>query len=693
MHIKGFSHALASPLQQIIGGMIGLLWGLAPGTLLGQSDSQTVLDSLHAQLQQATDTEQQVSLLIGMGNEWLGSREMDSSLVYFERAFALSEQTGFWDGMARSKASIANAYSRLRDYETSVQHFESIQPYFENVSDPELVSKILYNHCRQLMYSNQYVEAIQVGNQGVEYAVEHERFMQAGKIRNVQGNVCNYQADYKNAITYYQQAVNHFEQAEFWEGYGGVMMNIGILYNRMYETEKGIESYQKALQIFQQEQLTPRMIQCLNAIAVSYRDAGNHELALDYFDQAIEVALEADPLNSLANIYSNLGELYLAQKNFEKAESVLTASLELANEHKKRTTIIDSHLRLGALYVQTGKLTLAEKHLKAAFELNQEVEDLSVEGEIRMQFSELYKNRGQIAQAFEEYKLAMEIEDSLFRSEKALEISGLMLEYEVERKEKEIVLLEKDNKLKALEISQQRKNFFIGIWVALLFLGAATFFFFQQKKLRATKGRLEVSLTEKETLLKEIHHRVKNNLQLIMSLLNLQADEDQEQTIEDFLYKGQNRVKSMALIHEQLYRSDNIAAINMREYLEQLVASIFEAYDTDDIHYQIRADEVQLDIDKAIPLGLIVNELVNNSLKHAFNKNGTGSLAVNLHQKREEMEVVVQDDGSGFQSTQQQESMGLQLVRVLVQQLKGTFDLQEHPGTTARILFPIPLST
>ena len=221
------------------------------------------------------------------------------------------------------------------------------------------------------------------------------------------------------------------------------------------------------------------------------------------------------------------------------------------------------------------------------------------------------------------------------------------------------------------------------------------FLIWQRNRLRKTQQQLSHSLEEKETLLKEIHHRVKNNLQLITSLLNLQADGESEQTVEEFLYKGRTRVKSMALIHEHLYRSNNLANIDMQSYVQELVDSIFDSFGAVDsnITYQLEAQPTELDIDKAIPLGLIINELVSNSLKHAFENQPQGQIQIKLKNQANQVDIRIQDNGKGFLSTENPNSLGLQLVRILVRQLKGSFHLHADQGTQADISFSLsPIS-
>ncbi|MEL6277041.1 MAG: sensor histidine kinase, partial [Bacteroidota bacterium] len=275
-------------------------------------------------------------------------------------------------------------------------------------------------------------------------------------------------------------------------------------------------------------------------------------------------------------------------------------------------------------------------------------------------------------------------------------LATLKTEYEVAEKDQEIALLAKDAELQELRVQRQQSNFrwlLFGLGGVLLVAGLL---FYQTRKLNAANGalassqnKLQKSLTEKETLLKEIHHRVKNNLQLVTSLLNLQATEAPEQTLEEFLYQGQNRVKSMALIHEQLYQSEELTDINMASYTSKLVAAIGHAFGmTDHIDFRVNVAPVRLDIDQAIPLGLILNELITNSLKYAFEDQEGGALSVDLKNEGEQIELLVSDNGKGMDPNLQVEGSGLRLVNLLAKQLKGSYQLLLGEGTVVKIAFP-----
>lgn len=203
---------------------------------------------------------------------------------------------------------------------------------------------------------------------------------------------------------------------------------------------------------------------------------------------------------------------------------------------------------------------------------------------------------------------------------------------------------------------------------------------------------LKDSLDEKEILVKEIHHRVKNNLMIISSLLNLQSHYITDEKALNIFKESQNRAKSMALIHERLYRTDSMRRIDFDDYIHTLATDLFHTYRLGPgINLTLDLEPVKLDVNSAIPLGLIVNELVTNSLKYAFPE-GMGELSIKFRSlnKGDEFELVISDNGVGFPSDldfRKVDSLGLQLVSNLTSQLNGTIDLENTHGTRFTIRF------
>ena len=214
------------------------------------------------------------------------------------------------------------------------------------------------------------------------------------------------------------------------------------------------------------------------------------------------------------------------------------------------------------------------------------------------------------------------------------------------------------------------------------------------------KEIIKSSLEEKEVLLKEIHHRVKNNLQVISSLLDLQADKIKDKEALLSFKESQNRVKTMALIHEKLYQSADLAKIDFSEYLESLTGYLFRSYQVNPntITMKITKDNVQLDVDTAIPCGLIINELVSNSLKHAFPDGREGEICIDFHCEKDNKgtsgpcryTLVTRDSGVGLPhdvDIKKSDSLGLTLITTLVKQLRGTLDIYNDNGATFKITF------
>lgn len=205
--------------------------------------------------------------------------------------------------------------------------------------------------------------------------------------------------------------------------------------------------------------------------------------------------------------------------------------------------------------------------------------------------------------------------------------------------------------------------------------------------------QIKASLKEKEVLLKEIHHRVKNNLQVISSLLKLQCSSIKDQHTLGIFRESQNRVESMALIHEQLYQSKNLSCIDFANYIRNLVANLFCAYElsANAINFKINVNKILLDINAAIPCGLIVNELVTNSLKYAFPVAKTGEISIDFScDKNRKFTLFVSDNGIGFPKHidfQKTQTLGLQLVNALTEQLEGEIELKSDRGTEFKITF------
>jgi len=209
-------------------------------------------------------------------------------------------------------------------------------------------------------------------------------------------------------------------------------------------------------------------------------------------------------------------------------------------------------------------------------------------------------------------------------------------------------------------------------------------------KLIESENNLKVSLKEKEVLLKEVHHRVKNNLQLISSILSIQMAYLKEEKEKEFLFKIRNRIKTISLIHEDMYGKDNFSKIDFSVYIQKLISYLAQ---NNNYNRKIRIiseiNEIFFDLTKAIPLGLIINELVVNAVTHAFDKNQEGEIKVKLVKENKKFYLTVEDNGKGIKSIDYEnaEGFGLKLVSTLASQLNGVLEIEKNNGTIVNITF------
>lgn len=235
--------------------------------------------------------------------------------------------------------------------------------------------------------------------------------------------------------------------------------------------------------------------------------------------------------------------------------------------------------------------------------------------------------------------------------------------------------------------------------VGLVLIVLGTFLFLRignpmVSDLQESETRLLKSLKEKELLLREIHHRVKNNLQVISSILNMQRRREQDPGLQEALAGCHNRIAAMALSHERLYRSDDLVSIDIGQYVRSIAENLFRIHGVrpDQVELRLDVDNAALDLTRANPCGMIINELVSNSLKHAFPNGQKGRITVRLQPEGEEILLVVADNGVGFPDGidfRKTETLGLELVNTFVDQLEGRIEQRTGKGTEYRVRFRI----
>ncbi len=299
-----------------------------------------------------------------------------------------------------------------------------------------------------------------------------------------------------------------------------------------------------------------------------------------------------------------------------------------------------------------------------------------------------YESQKAYVQAFQYQKLANEVKDSLNSQRDKRKLWQTEMQIETDKFQTSLQLAEKGHK------KQSQFTLWVSIALIAVVISALLVYFRikrDNKIISAQKDLLEHSLKEKEMLLKEVHHRVKNNLQIIAGLLERQSQQATDEATRKNLKDGQDRVFSIALVHQNLYKSDNLSSLEVKTYLEMLVKNIKQAEynQNQEIEVHLNIDDSKLNIDNAIPLGLILNELITNCFKYAFKGRVKGNIFIDFQKNKESFQLSVKDDGIGISkevNLQKVSSLGLHLVRGLVRQIGANLKIESNDGGTCFLI-------
>ncbi len=306
---------------------------------------------------------------------------------------------------------------------------------------------------------------------------------------------------------------------------------------------------------------------------------------------------------------------------------------------------------------------------------------------IKYKYSKRNKYYKDALSALEEYN---NLSKEMRKANNAYSLEELETKYQGEKKALKIKLLDEQNTIGKNKISYL-KTILVISGIALFLLLVLLFVLFSlNTKIRNQKKIISKTLKDKEILMREIHHRVKNNLQLISSLLTLQGRSIDDKMAIQAINEGKTRVRSMALIHQNLYNKENLTEIGIKDYLEKLTEELFLTYniDGDRIKMELNVEDIDVDVDILVPLGLIINELITNSLKYAFPDHVSGRIKINIFVKNNDLIFEMQDNGTGYDPTEiKDNSFGSTLVSALTSQLGGKMSVDSHDGTKIKIVF------
>ena len=551
------------------------------------------------------------------------------------------------------------------------------------------------------------------------------------------GTFYRLKGNYPDALSHYTRALAIYENINDGAGVGTTLGNIGNVYWNQNNYPKALDYYLKALNNSERLGDKNGIATNLGNIGSTYYNQGNYGEALDYYFKALKISDKVGDKNIITNNLGNIGGVYsiegdlagthgdtilMKQKYYQALEYYFKA-LKVAQEAGNKNAIAYELGNIGALYISAPSLkptqgenkkglALAEEYLMEELKIQNEISSLEGLKRSHQSLSELYIKKGEFKSALEHYKQFISVRDSIFNRENIQKFVRTEMNYEFDKKE----TLARQSEQKQIVI----RNAFIAGFVFVLILSILIFSGYRSKQktnfeLDIKNKKIETAiltiekqkemvdeknnslqrlLIDKELLLKEIHHRVKNNLQIISSLLNLQSSTMTDKKVINALKQSQSRVNTMAILHNKLYQTEDFSNVSISKYIAQLVSSISDSFKTEDcnIEFKIDADErIKFNIDTAIPLGLIINELITNAFKYAFIGKDKGIISIELHRSEgNNFRFTFGDNGSGLPNNFKEklsQSIGLELVEMLVKQLNGSLEIINNNGVRFNISF------
>jgi two-component sensor histidine kinase/tetratricopeptide (TPR) repeat protein len=476
---------------------------------------------------------------------------------------------------------------------------------------------------------------------------------------------------------------------------------LGLIYTDLGNFNKSAENYRKAIALALKNRDKDKALDItynyLNELVRSLISGGKAKEAAAVSRRLMKQYPPADTLQyGLAAEIS--GRCFEAFKQYPDAERSFLSMIDFYRKSASLETW--GYKVLSSFYLKQNKYALARKALRDQYNhlpINTMAFSTLIDDELS--YFKIDSAEGNLSSAIAHLKRYKALSDSAFNVTKSNQLARLNIQYEIEKKENDIIILKKDAQLEREKTSKAYviRNLTLGAIVALAFFMTLLYrsYLANQRKNNALNILVDDKdqlLEQKEWLLKEVHHRVKNNLQIVMGLLQSQSAFIKNKEALRAIRNSENRMHSVALIHQKLYQSDSPGFINMAEYIDELINYVKDSFDLGNrIHFKKHVVFDHLNVNQALPLGLIMNEAITNTIKYAFMDNAYGTVTISFLRMADGFHCLkIQDDGPGFPPDLDplaNNSMGMNLMRGLSKQIGGELSIESAKGTSVCVTF------
>lgn len=491
---------------------------------------------------------------------------------------------------------------------------------------------------------------------------------------------------YNQALDQALKAITYYNTVNDKAGIIASNTLIGHIYALRGEYEKSLLYYNESINS------TNQPLEKLNALIGKgnvqyYMDSLNAAEAT--FNDALKIVEKFKPSDKIlkAGLYANTGNLYLSKKDYLKAINLYKKGFDLYFSLNDKLGMSLLAFNIGDAFLGINEYDSSEKYFNINLFLGQELHNAEEIKYAYKGFTNLYEQKGDFESALDNYYKYVHISDSLRDSQYSKEVDVLTDKYQKSEnisQKKEDTIQEKQNLIVILLITSTILFFIGGLVVIILYrksLKVNKLLQISSDEIIEKNRKIDKALHQKEILLKEVHHRVKNNLQIIASLLNLQQIKTKNKEASEAIQESKTRVQTIALMHKSLYRNDDFEAVDLKNYISELAVNHKSmSFSSEiDVDFKLDIDNTKLKIDSAVPIGLILSELISNSLKHAFDSTKENP-TIFIHVAKTNKGIVIEygDNGKGVDVDiieQTFDSVGYEVIFALIEQVDGTLDI------------------
>ena len=493
--------------------------------------------------------------------------------------------------------------------------------------------------------------------------------------------------DFENAVINFTNALIVFEKNEAIPTQISLLHNLANCYLRQGNDTASIEYSHRCLTLLEGQPNNNIRASVFNVLGGVYEERNQLDSALIYFNNCIKAYNELDMPDHLATAYTNTGDVYLKASQPEKCIEFTQKALAIVENQNSHAVVIPIYLNLAKAYAELDDFDKSFKYLGICLNLTDESSSNDYRRRTLKTYSDIYYEKGDTESAYIYFQRFYEMDKKIFGAEREKEIQQIRLRYETDRTEAELKQQRVTTKLQATEITLNR----IGLIALIMIIGLFITLYFQINK--RNKALDQANRTE-ILLRKETEHRVKNHLQMVSAFFRLHSHSVNNESAKQLVKEGKNRIEAVGLLHQKLQiKKDHPGTINIKGYIDDLTSNLLLSLDPrSNIVFNSQVDDIELDADQAVKLGLIINELISNSIKHFPDDLKMPSLSLIL-EKREDIYLRIQDNGQGLPtdfSTRKNKSFGIRLVELMAKQLHGEFSFHSNLGTCFELKYKYP---